>query len=207
MDDELILAAVRRAALHGGAVGGGASLRAVLAHLSIARRGRPAQAVRGRLEQLTQRGELLPARVHGVPVWRLSAQATRRLAAADRAGRSPALGESPQHLAWRQARTAAGQELAGFAAALDADLVEAREMLAALSGAAGQAPHSDLWFSLGHRLLGDCRRLGSAWHCLHEWPEPSDDRADRGEPLPEDPASLRALRAGRRNVALWTQPD
>ncbi len=62
-------------------------------------------------------------------------------------------------------------------------------------------------------LRGDCRRLGSACHCLHEWPEPDDDRADLdslsedGEPeLPDRERSRRrALRAGRRNIRLWRE--
>ncbi|MEA2214542.1 MAG: hypothetical protein QOK19_103 [Solirubrobacteraceae bacterium] len=207
MDDQLILAAVRRAGLHGGAAHRGAPLRAVLAHLGITRRTTSARAVRRRLEELEQRGAVRRSRVHGVAVWGLAPAGTRRLAAAERAGRGPVLGESPQHLAWRRGRLAAGQELARFAARLDAGLAEAEEMLATLPAGAGAAPHSDRWFALGHRLLGDCRRLGSAWHCLHEWPEPSDERADRDEPGPGEPPALRALRAGRRNVTLWAEPD
>jgi hypothetical protein len=207
MDDELVLAAVRRAVLHGRAGDAGASLRAVLAHLSIARRTARARAASERLDDLARRGALQRARRHSVPVWKLAPAGARRLTAAQCAGRAPVLGESPQHLAWRHARAAAGQELARFAARLDADLAEAGEMLAALTDGSGAAPHSDQWFALARRLLGDCRRLGSAWHCLHEWPEPCDERADRDEPREGEPAELRALRAGRRNVTLWADPD
>jgi hypothetical protein len=207
MDDELVLAAVRRAVLHGRAGDSGASLRAVLAHLSIARRTALARAAKERLDDLTRRGALQRATKHGVPVWKLAPAGARRLAAAGRAGRAPVLGESPQHLAWRRARAAAGEELAHFAARLDADLTEAREMLAALSDGSGAAPHSDQWFALGRRLLGDCRRLGSAWYCLHEWSEPRDECADRDELRRGEPARLRTLRAGRRNVTLWADPD
>jgi hypothetical protein len=207
MDDELVLAAVRRAVLHGRAGDTGAPLRAVLAHLSIARRTARARAARERLDDLTGRGALQRATKHSVPVWKLAPAGARRLAAAERGGRAPVLGESPQHVAWRRGRAAAEQELARFAARLDADLSEAGEMLAALSEGSGAAPHSDRWFALGRRLLGDCRRLGSAWHCLHEWSEPRDERADRDESRQGEPAELRTLRAGRRNVTLWADPD
>ena len=92
---------------------------------------------------------------------------------------------------------------------LAADLARAESMLAALEGA-GEAPHSDVWLALGRTLQSGCRRIGSAWHCLHEWPEPGDEHADRDGPLPGDPEpqpALRALRAGRRNVNLWPEPD
>jgi hypothetical protein len=210
MDDELILAAVRRAVLHGPVGTEGAPLRAVLAHLAITRRTSAARDLRRRLEELGRDGALRRVSVHGVPVWQLAPAGIRLLAAAERAGRTPVLPESPQHLAWRRARKAAGQELARFATRLEADLAQADAMLAALSAGAAVAPCSDLWLALGRELLGDCRRLGSASYCLHEWPEPGDERADRDEPRagePAPPAELRALRAGRRNVALWADPD
>jgi len=206
--DELVLMAVRRAALHAGGAHGAAPLRAVLAHLAIPRRTAAARALGARLAELERTRELARRTAHGVPVWALTAAGERRLAAARRAGRSPALPEAPQHLAWRRARVAAGQELGRFTAQLAAALEEADALLGALGG--DSAPHSDQWSALGRRLLGDCRRLGSAWHCLHEWPEPDDARADRDGPQPGEPCvptALRALRAGRRNVALWDEPD
>lgn len=203
--DELILAAVRRAVLHAREARGGATLRAVLAHLSVPRRTARARALAGRLAGLERSGELARTTAHGVAGWSLTAAGERRLAAALRTGWAPALPEAPQHAAWRQARASAGQELGGFMARLAADLAEADAMLAAIGG--GSAPHSDRWLALGRRLLGDCRRLGSAWHCLHEWPEPDDARADHDEPRPDEPGQAPALRAGRRNIALWAEPD
>jgi hypothetical protein len=207
--DETILAAVRRASLHEGMPHGGAPLPIVLAHLGIARRSGRARAVRTRLAQLQDEGRLSQVSRHGIATWKLTPGGSRRLAAAERrAGVPVALPESPQHIAWRNARVAAEAELERFAASLAADLAAAEAMLAAL--ARDEGPESDQWLLLGRRLLGDCRRLGSAWHCAKEWPEPDDSRPDRDQPGPGEPAAadaLRALRAGRRNITLWGDAD
>jgi hypothetical protein len=207
--DETILAAVRRASLHEAMPHGGASLRIVLAHLGIARRSGRARAVRARLAQLQDEGRLSQIRRHGIAMWKLTPGGARRLAAAEkRAGAPVALPESPQHIAWRNARVAAEAELGRFAASLAADVAATEAMLAALGRCEG--PESDEWLHLGRRLLGDCRRLGSAWHCAKEWREPEDSRPDRDRPGPGEPApadALRALRAGRRNTTLWGDPD
>lgn len=71
--------------------------------------------------------------------------------------------------------------------------------------------HSDAWFELAERLRHAARVLGSATHCLHEWREPSDERADidtQEEPGDEklserERRSRHARRAGRRNTVLW----
>lgn len=202
--DELLLAALRRAVLHGPPHGRGAPLRELLDHLAIARRTARARAVAARLGELERAGAVTRSRVHGVAVWAPSPDAAARLAAADRAGRLPALPEAPQHRAWRLARGAAGEALERFVAELAGDLAAAEALLASLARG-GDGLHSDAWLELGQRLLGDCRRLGSAWHCLHEWEEPDDRRADRDEPPSGSPGGLRALRAGRRNIALWRE--
>ncbi len=44
---------------------------------------------------------------------------------------------------------------------------------------------SDRWFELAARLSDECKRLGSARHCIFEWPEPDDasrDADDRANP-------------------------
>jgi hypothetical protein len=118
------------------------------------------------------------------------------------------LPEAPQHLAWRHARGAATQELGRFEDRLDTSLLEARGMLEATTSPPERAPASDDWLRLGRRLLSDCRRLGSAWYCLHEWPEPEDSIPDHDPPPAAEWApELRALRAGRRNLALWAEGD
>ena len=107
------------------------------------------------------------------------------------------LPESPRRREWRRARLAAAQELPRFRSRLAQALAEAERMLAA--GPRG-ATSSAAWLALGRRLEGDCRRLGSAWHCLHEWPEPDEDAP---APAPGETARLGAL----RNVRLWREPD
>jgi hypothetical protein len=100
------------------------------------------------------------------------------------------LPESPQHRAWRHARAAATQEIERFQGALHASLTDA---LAQVQDA--DTPRSSLeWFALAERLRRDAWLVGSASHCLHEWQEPDDARADSDHGPP-----------GRRNVALWRE--
>ncbi len=201
--DEKILAAIRRAALHEGAEHGGATATVVLRHLAIPPRAARARGVRAALGELEGRGLTESWRRRGIERWRLSPAGASLLAAAARDGRLPVLPEAPQHRAWRDARAAANEELPRFAAALARDLDDASAMLARLRRRA-EGPHSDEWLALGARLAADCRRIGSARHCLHEWAEPGDAQADRDR-SDADPA-LRALRAGRRNIRLWQRP-
>jgi hypothetical protein len=208
--DELILAAVQRAQLHGPPARPGVPVSAVRAHLSLAPRSGPGRGLGARLDRLRDEGLLSATRLHGAPVWGLTPAGRRRLHAARRGVDAPLLPESPQHARWRQAQLAAGTELERFASELRAALEQAETMLGELGEGAG-APHSDRWLALGRRLQGNCRRLASAWHCLYEWPEPDDARADRDEEPAADGTApspaLRALRAGRRNVTLWEETD
>jgi hypothetical protein len=121
------------------------------------------------------------------------------------AGTVAELPESPQHRAWRNARTSAALEIARFRCSLAEVLADGGRLLEA------DPPHSDQWLALGERLRAASRRVGSACHCLQEWAEPNDGHADvdegsePGDDLLEPPerARLRALRAGRRNIRLW----
>ena len=215
----LVLAAAARAELHrvearGGARARardaipGASLPSIAAHLGLSVRSASARELRAVLARLVREGSLARGRRHGAEVWTLTAAGRERLR---RAGaRLPArLPESPQHRTWRAARVLAARELGRFAAELRVDLEAAEAMLQA-----GQTPHSDAWLELGERLRVGARRVGSALHCLHEWPEPDDGRADVDERRePGDAAveegrrrRLQARRSGRRNVRLWRDP-
>jgi hypothetical protein len=204
--DELVLAAIERAARHRARDVPAVPIWAIVEHLGLSRRSARARGVRSQLERMTAAGDLRCARRRGVLTWTLTSAGHERLRAARAAGGSRPLPESPQHLAWRRARTAAGCELERFRASLSEGLAEAYGLLDA-----GSAAHSDAWLALGERLQRDARRLASAVHCLYEWSEPSDDRADvddRSEPGDEllDAAELaraRARRVGRRNVHLW----
>ena len=143
-----------------------------------------------------------------MPTWELTSAGRRRLQRARRAGSVPPLPESPQHRAWRDARTAAAQEIERFRASLRDRLDEAALLLEA-----DEPPHSDAWFELGEALQRACRRVASASHCLYEWVEPHDLRADVDDHLdpidegldPAERARRRARRAGRRNIRLWDE--
>jgi hypothetical protein len=189
--DAELLAALERAMRHRLPSPGPASMRMLLEHLAVAPRTAAARELRGRLAGLRERGLLACGREHGVVVFSLTAAGVEAL----RTAGPLLLPESPRHLAWRRAQTAAAQELPRFRARLAATLERAERMLAD-SG----APDSGTWLELGRALAGDCNRIGSAWHCLHEWPEPDDCAA-------EPPAPERARLAALRNIRLWREPD
>jgi hypothetical protein len=207
--DELVLAAVERAGRHRATDAPAVPVWTILEHLDIARRSADARRVRAQLDVMSDGGWLQSTRRHGVPTWRLSEQGRRRLRRALRTDAVPALPESPQHRAWRNARTSAGQELERFRA----DLLEQLGTTTAQLDADPQ-PRSDAWLEMAETLSRTCRLVGSASHCLYEWPEPDDAHPDVDDGI--DPGDerltretlehLRALRAGRRNIALWERP-
>jgi len=202
--DELILAALSRAETHHGYQS--APDWEVLEHLSLARRSKKARLVRARLPELVEAGFLSQSRRHGVTVWASTAKARKRLAQVPEVMVS--LPEAPQHRRWREARDEAEHEIEGFYLALR-DGVDAAADLLSMPMPPGAS--SDAWFALGERLYRACRQLGSATHILHEWGEPSDDKADhdeRSEPAdagltPDERRRREARRAGRRNHRLW----
>jgi hypothetical protein len=204
--DELVLAAIERAARHRARDTSAVPIWAIAEHLGLRRRSARARDMRAQLERMTADGELECGRRRGVLTWTLTSAGLRRLAAARVAGQAMLLPESPQHLAWRRARTAASCEIERFRQNLTDDLDDALGLLDAVP-----PPHSDAWLELGERLHRDTRRLASASHCLYEWHEPHDARADiddRCEPADErlddaQRARVRARRVGRRNVHLW----
>ncbi len=181
-----VLAALERAALHRGDEGCAVPASAVRAHLAIAPRSRDARALHALLGALARAGAIRAARRGGVRVWALDAAGRRLLARARELG-AIALPESPQHAAWRHARALAAGEIGRLRVSLAAGLADAERMLAG-----APPPASPLWFELAERLRRDAWRVGSACHCLYEWEEPDDARADVDTGPP-----------GRRNVALW----
>jgi len=202
----LVLSAIERAERHRQGGTPGVSVRAVLAHLGSPPRSVAARAVRLHLETLLLSGSVQRDRRRGREVWALTRAGSGQLRRAERSGRVGELPESPQHRAWRTARTMAGLELERFRSVLAERLLEACELLAA-----DPQPPSDAWLELAEALSGAARRVGAASHCLHEWREPDDARADvderdgPGDRLLDPPARarIRALRAGRRNIRLW----
>ncbi|MGO9322391.1 MAG: hypothetical protein ACLQBY_16540 [Solirubrobacteraceae bacterium] len=206
--DELVLAAVERAGRHQARDTPAVPVWAILEHLAVPRRSGAARHVRERLGALHAAGWLERSRRHSVPTWALSDAGLAHLRRARRDGALPALPESPQHRAWRDARTAAAQEIERFRAS-----VRERVARAALLLDAEEPPHSDAWLELAEELQRACRRLGSASHCLYEWVEPDDAHADVDEHVepadeqldPSERAVRRARRAGRRNIRLWDE--
>jgi hypothetical protein len=208
--DQLILAALERAARHRARETQAMPVWAIYEHLDIPQRSASARHVRARLEVLLAAGRLERSRHHGVPSWELTSSGIRQLRRARRAGTVAALPDSPQHRAWRGARIAAAQEIGRFRAGLSEALKEADSLL----GMDVPAP-SDAWFELSERLQRACWLVGSASYCLREWSEPQDARADiethleAGEErlAPEVRARRRYRRVGRRNTRLWQERD
>jgi hypothetical protein len=208
--DELVLAAIERAARHQSHHRPAVPVWAILEHLALRPRSASARHVRARLHALHAAGSLDCLRRHGVTTWALTGSGRRRVRRAADAGELPPLPESPQHRAWRNARVAAAQELERFRALLR----ERVERAAALLDA-DPAPPPDAWLELADELQRACRRLASASHCLHEWGEPDDSRADIDEHLepgdrrltPAQRKLTRARRAGRRNILLWDERE
>jgi hypothetical protein len=208
--DELVLAAIERAALHDLRQTGTVPVWGILEHLALSRRSGGARRVGARLETMATAGWLDRSRRHGVTTWALTDAGARHLREARSAGGVPALPESPQHRAWRFARVAAGQELERFRAGLRERLTEAAGLLDA-----DPPPHSDAWLELAEELQRTCRRVGSASYCLREWSEPDDDLRDVDERVDPADSTLgeaelarrRARRGGRRNIRLWDERD
>lgn len=206
--DELVLAAIERAALHRARDTPAVPTWAIFAHLAIPRRSAAARHVNVRLDVLHAAGWIEPSRRHGLSCWELTGPGQRHLKRARRRGEVPELPESPQHRAWRNARTAAAQEIERFRRRLRGCLSEAEQMLDA-----DVAPASDALFELGERLQRSCRLVASASYCLNEWAEPHDARADIDSHLDLATSGLssseqslrRARRAGRRNIRLWSE--
>jgi hypothetical protein len=184
-----VLAAVRRAVRHRVPAPGPAPLWLLREHLAIRARSRASRVLRRRLEELERSGLLARETRHGLATWSPTAAGEDALTRL----RATALPESPRRRERRRARLAAAQELPRFRARLSEAIAEAERMVAAEPAA---APSSAAWLELGARLAGDCRRLASAWHCLHEWPE-LDEEAPAAAPGP----------AALRNVRLWREAD
>jgi hypothetical protein len=202
--DDLMLAAITRAEHHHGYQG--APDWEIVEHLAVARRSRQARQVKARLPELVQAGFLGESRRHGVNVWATNAKTRKRLAPVPEVMRS--LPESPQHRKWRDARDAAEHEIEGFYLRLRDAVDTAADLL---SEPMPPGASSDEWFEMGERLRRACRHLGSATHIVHEWAEPSDDKADDDEHrdpsdaglTPDEQRRRKSLRSGRRNTRLW----
>ena len=221
VSDVLVLAAIDRAERHSsrGREARGVPVWAVLRHLDVASRSKRAREVRAQLDALEAAGSLERSRRHGAVVWVLTSRGRRRLSRGRRAGRVPALPESPQHRAWREARGLAEHRIDEYRRGV-LEAVEHAQGLLDVPAPGPPVPDtpeavpgsaSDAWLEVGEQLLQACRRLASASYCLWEWREPDDSRADiddYGGPCDgafdaERRAERAARRRGRRNPLLW----
>jgi hypothetical protein len=183
-----VLAALSRAQLHRGAPHAAVPVWAVLAQLGLPRRSRRAREAVEVLARLRAAGAVEAGRRHDVEVWSITPAGRALLQ--DASSREARLPESPQHRAWRDARTLAREEIGRVRAVLRESLRDAEEMLR------GGRPHrSEDWFELAERLRRRAWTVGSATYCLHEWEEPDDGEADLDRGGDGD--------GGRRNTALW----
>lgn len=201
--DVMVLAAIERAARHSSRGAHEVPMWEVKAHLGLPRRSR---RIFAQLDALEAAGLIMRSRALGMATWTLTSVGRRRLQRARRVGEVPMLPESPQHGDWRKARTIAAREIEGFEMSVRECLSDAVRLLEA-----DPPTGSDAWFAIAERAERACRRLASAIHCLHEWREPDDARADvddRVDPTdrgctPAERVRRRARRVGRRNVFLW----
>jgi hypothetical protein len=189
--DELVLAAIERAIRHYPRKTSAVPAWEIYDHLGFPTRSGAARRVRARLNAMQEAGAVERSRRRGLDVWALSSTGRRRLQRVERTDKVLELPESPQHRAWRDAQATAAQEIERYRAELRERLEQALRLLDVDPFA-----DSDAWFELGERLRPPCRRLGSAVHCLREWREPDDARAD----IDDDRTGYRS---GRRNIRYW----
>jgi len=170
---DLILAAIERAICHRDR-DEPESLSYFKQHLGLPHNGWTTLQLRPKLEELEAAGLIEQSRIRSRPVWGLTPKGRRRL---DAVRGELTLPEAPQHRIWREARATAGETIAGLRADLRGTLDEAIELLEAEREA-----NSATWFEFSERLHKDSQQLATAIHCLREWPEPDDSKADTDKP-------------------------
>ncbi len=181
--DAIILAALKRAELHGPHDEPGAPYASVVEHLGLPMGSATGRRLRPRFRELEAAGLVAPKKRHGVIVY----TATPKGAGVLKAAGDVALPESPQHHYWREARAAATERIGEFREQVYLLFDEAAALLT------DEDAPSDAWYALAERAGKACRRVGSATHCLREWPEPGDAQPD----VASDE------HGGRRNYRLW----
>lgn len=204
--EHLLLAAIDRAVRHSVAEKPYVGTHAIADHLALDRNSGEWRRFRSQFHALEGARAIEQVRRHGMMQWGLTHAGRARLYQAQQSGTIPALPESPQHRAWREARTTAEREIDAFRRCLGEVLNEASVLLAA-----EPPPRSDAWFDISERLRRWTWQVGSATHCLSEWTEPDDAFADADnghdpgdDELPEPQrARLRYLRSGRRSFFRW----
>jgi len=185
VSDAQLLGAIDRAEVHD--EHDHASRSDIAAHLGFAHNSWTTRRLRPQLDALRSAGRIRDVRRCGLNLLALTAAGRRALGKARSAGEA-VLPESPQTRIWRHSHTIAHEQIDAFCQALRGSLAEAGALLDT------EKVPSDAWFDLAERLRKACWQLGSATHCLHEWPEPDDSRADTDEDT---------RFRGRRNVWKW----
>lgn len=183
ISDAQLLAAIDRAEAHD--EHDHATRADIAAHLGFAHNSWTTRRLRPQLDTLKSAGRVRDGRRYGLNLLALTAAGRRALGKARSVG-EVTLPESPQHRIWRHSRTLAHEQIDGFRQTLRGSLAEADALLNV------EKVPSDAWFDLAERVRKACWQLGSATHCLHEWPEPDDSRADKDTRF-----------RGRRNVWQW----
>jgi hypothetical protein len=125
--DTLIFAAVDRAMHHEQEDEGLTS--ALIAHLGFRWEPDTNRPLWSRLEGLRRAGLLTTTERRGEPFWSLTDVGRERLASAREAGEVDDLSESPQHRAWRHARTKAAVQVEGFRSDMYDALQEAGDLI------------------------------------------------------------------------------
>lgn len=171
VSDLLILAAIHCAERHGRPKG--VLWGRIREHMGLVG-GASTRVLRAQVEALVASDQVGLSRRCGSTVWELTDKGRRRLARARRMGKVPELPEAPQHRDWRHARKQASEQIDALRSTLRDSLAEAHSFAERdESGAAA-------WFGFSRSLRTQCAELGWAIHCLYEWDEPDDARADVG---------------------------
>jgi DNA-binding PadR family transcriptional regulator len=186
--EELLLAAIARAYRHRRRrENPGVRLASVKEHLGLASGSASTRCLRPTWDSLHAAGLIELSEPRDQPLWRLTSAGVERLQDVRQSGEL-ALPESPQHRDWREARSAASEQTAGFRDELRAALADTADLILI------EPPtDSDSWRETGERLQTACSRVSWAVYCLSEWAEPDDREAD----LAPDPYR------GRRSHRRW----
>jgi hypothetical protein len=190
VEDTLIFAAVERAVLH--EQEDEVLTSELTEHLGFKPEPDTNRLLWPRLEGLRRAGLLTTTERRGEPFWSLTDVGRERLASAREAGEVGDLPESPQHRAWRRARTKAAVRVEGFRSDMYDVLQEAGDLIGQY-----RPLMSRECFELSEHLRLASWRFASATYCLAEWLEPEDDRSD----VDENPGP----RPGRRATWAWDQ--
>jgi hypothetical protein len=143
----------------------------LLLHLGFARTSWTTRRLRPQVEALIDAGLVRRTRNAGRVRWGLTDAGATRATQVRLDGEADLL-DSPQRWEWQRGRAEAERQIERIRERVARALQGALEMLD------GGAADSDDWYDLAEGLGCECRRLGGATFCLHEWDEPDDEHPD-----------------------------